>query len=153
MWDIVPVRPGYRGTCLHSQGLRHEGEVIDRDGVRICLRHRWRGLCCSGQHRYHQRGRGCTAERGGDQRAAYFICNGHDKLLQLCSGASMMARRSWFCLNVTLAIPSMVRSLSAGTSFIGPGDAAVPGAGCGNAVERAVWNVTLPSTFCMIWWM
>src|ERR1700756_4979005 len=30
---------------------------------------------------------------------------------------------------------------------------AVPGAGCGKAVERAVWNVTLPSTFCMIWWM
>ena len=29
----------------------------------------------------------------------------------------------------------------------------MPGAGCGNAVERAVWKVTLPSTFCMIWWM
>ena len=31
-----------------------------------------------------------------------------------------------------------------------PGDGAVPGAGCGKAVERAVWKVTLPSTFCMI---
>jgi hypothetical protein len=29
----------------------------------------------------------------------------------------------------------------------------VPGAGCGKAVERAVWNVTSPSTFCVIWWM
>ena len=38
--------------------------------------------------------------------------------------------------------------LSSGT-FIGPGDGAVPGAGCGNAVERAVWKVTLPSTFCI----
>ena len=64
-----------------------------------------------------------------------------------------MARRCSFCLNVTLAMPSMLRSLSAGTSFIGPGEGAVPGAGCGNAVERAVWNVTLPSTFCIIWWI
>ena len=27
------------------------------------------------------------------------------------------------------------------------------GAGCGNAVERAVWKVTLPSTFCITWWI
>ena len=33
--------------------------------------------------------------------------------------------------------PSTVRSTSAGT-FIGPGDGAVPGAGCGNAVDIAV---------------
>ena len=46
----------------------------------------------------------------------------------------------------------MLRSWSSGT-FIGPGDGAVPGAGCGNAVERAVWKVTLPSTFCIIWWI
>jgi hypothetical protein len=43
---------------------------------------------------------------------------------------------------------SSVRSLSSGT-FIGPADGAVPGAGCGKAVERAVWKVTLPSTFCI----
>ena len=35
----------------------------------------------------------------------------------------------------------------------GPATARVPGAGCGNAVERAVWKVTLPSTFCITWWM
>ena len=29
----------------------------------------------------------------------------------------------------------------------------MPGAGCGNAVDAAVWKVTLPSTFWMIWWM
>ncbi len=40
----------------------------------------------------------------------------------------------------------MLRSFSAGT-FIGPGDGAVPGAGCGKAVDIAVWNVTFPSTF------
>src|SRR3954451_19730370 len=44
-------------------------------------------------------------------------------------------------------------SLSAGTSLIGPGEGAVPGAGCGKAVERAVWKAMLPSTFCMTWWM
>ena len=64
----------------------------------------------------------------------------------------MMARRCSFCLKVMLAVPSIVRSLSSGT-FIGPGDGAVPGAGCGNAVDRAVWKVMLPSTFCMTWWM
>ena len=41
------------------------------------------------------------------------------------------------------------RSLSSAT-FSGPGEGAVPGAGCGKAVDMAVWNVTLPSTFCMI---
>ena len=45
-------------------------------------------------------------------------------------------------------MPSMVRNLSSGT-FIGPAEGAEPGAGCGNAVERAVWKVTLPSTFCI----
>src|ERR1051325_8339762 len=62
----------------------------------------------------------------------------------------MMARRCSPCLKVTSAMPSTVRSLSSGT-FIGPGDGAVPGAGCGKAVEQAVWKVTLPSTFCITW--
>ena len=35
------------------------------------------------------------------------------------------------------------------STFIGPGDGAAPGAGCGNAVDIAVWNVTFPSTFCI----
>ena len=69
-------------------------------------------------------------------------------MLSLASGVSMMARRCSPCLNVTQAVPSILRSCSAGT-FMGPGDGAVPGAGCGNAVERAVWKVTLPSTFCI----
>ena len=49
-----------------------------------------------------------------------------------------------------LAMPSTLRSLASST-FIGPGEGAVPGAGCGKAVERAVWKVTLPSTFCITW--
>ena len=64
----------------------------------------------------------------------------------------MMASRCSPCLKVMLAVPSIMRSFSSGT-FIGPGDGAVPGAGCGKAVERAVWKVTLPSTFCITWWM
>jgi hypothetical protein len=64
------------------------------------------------------------------------------------SGLSMMARRCSPRLTATLATPSIERSLPSAT-FIGPGDGAAPGAGCGNAVERAVWKTTLPSTFCI----
>src|SRR6266851_5234590 len=49
------------------------------------------------------------------------------------------------------ARPSIFLNRSAST-FIGPGDGAAPGAGCGNAVDIAVWNETWPSTFCMTWW-
>jgi len=38
-------------------------------------------------------------------------------------------------------------------TFIGPGEGAAPGFGWGNAVEKAVWKVTFPSTFCSVWWM
>ena len=55
-------------------------------------------------------------------------------------------------IDFTSVMPSTLRSLSSGT-FMGPGPLAVPGAGCGNAVDMAVWKVTLPSTFCMTWWM
>ena len=44
--------------------------------------------------------------------------------------------------------PRTLRRRSSAT-FIGPGDGAVPGAGCGKAVDIAVWNVTCPSTFCI----
>ena len=52
--------------------------------------------------------------------------------------ASMIASefRPW--TNVILDSPSISRSLSAATSFIGPGDGAFPGFGCGNAVDIAV---------------
>src|SRR4029079_1419497 len=137
MGDVVLIRPGDSGTGFDLQLLRPEGEVadLDRDLFRGCrrrdveIRRRDAGHEQSRQGFYHRHG-----------RPHFWI------------GVSMMARRCSFCLKVTLAMPSMPRNFSSGT-FIGPGDGAVPGTGCGNAVERAVWKVTLPSTFCMTWWM
>ena len=40
-------------------------------------------------------------------------------------------------MNVTLVMPSTLLSFS-GSTFIGPGAGAVPGVGCGNAVDIAV---------------
>src|SRR6201996_6479443 len=71
---------------------------------------------------------------------------------QPASGVSTMASGAFADTRLTLAIPRYCFSSPAGTT-IGPGLFAVPGAGCGNAVERAVWNATLPSTFCITWWM
>src|SRR3954462_2193790 len=48
--------------------------------------------------------------------------------------------------------PSTLRRRSSDT-VIGPGEGAAPGAGCGNAVDIAVWKVTYPSTFSITWWM
>src|SRR5436305_4477211 len=67
-------------------------------------------------------------------------------------GRSTIASRLLVRVNVTASTPSTVRSCSAGT-FMGPGAGAWPGAGWGNAVDIALWNVTLPSTFCIVWWM
>ncbi len=64
----------------------------------------------------------------------------------------MIASGWLFCLKLMLATPSMLRSLASST-FIGPGEGAAPGAGGGKAVDRAVWTVTLPSPFCITWWM
>lgn len=68
------------------------------------------------------------------------------------SGASTIAR--WLApdTNLTRVTPRTVCSFPAGTT-IGPGLGALPGAGCGKAVEHAVWKEMLPSTFCAIWWM
>ena len=68
--------------------------------------------------------------------------------LSLSSGRSVIAIGWFTALNDMRARPSTLRSRSSAT-FIGPGDGAVPGAGCGNAVDMAVWNVTFPSTFCI----
>src|SRR5262249_40906873 len=134
MRNIVLVGPRHCCPGLNLHFLRAKGEVVDLDGNIVC-----------------------PSRRGGkDEQSHHARNNAVDQRFRLlghvrthpCRGVSMMARRCSFCLKVTLAIPSIVRNLSSGT-FIGPGDGADPGAGCGNAVERAVWNVTLPSTFCM----
>src|SRR5690348_16606512 len=48
-------------------------------------------------------------------------------------------------------MPSAWCSWADGT-VSGPGLGAVPGAGWGNAIDFAVWNVTLPSTLLITWW-
>src|SRR5689334_16456502 len=135
--DVVLIRPGDGRASFDLQLLRPEGEVSDLD----------RDFFGTGGRRSEEirrRDAGHEQSRQGfDHRHGW---------PQFWIGVSMIARRCSFCLNVTLAMPSMPRNLSSGT-FIGPGDGAVPGAGCGKAVERAVWKVTLPSTFCMTWWM
>ena len=64
---------------------------------------------------------------------------------------SVIARGEPLRANVTLVTPRTLRSLSAGTGSWGLAKAQCPGAGCGKAVERAVWKVMLPSTFCTSW--
>jgi hypothetical protein len=46
--------------------------------------------------------------------------------------------------------PMTCLNRSAGT-FIGAGAGPCPAIGCGNAVDIAVWNEMLPSTYCTIW--
>src|SRR5947208_628894 len=65
---------------------------------------------------------------------------------------STMARGSARRTRVTSVTPIMRRASVSGI-FIGPGDGAAPGAGWGKAVDIAVWNRTLPSTFVITWWM
>src|SRR5207244_9660765 len=65
---------------------------------------------------------------------------------------STMASGSVPWTSVACVTPIMRRASVSGI-FIGPGDGAAPGAGWGNAVDIAVWNRTLPSTFVITWWM
>ena len=143
MWGVVVVDPGHGRPGLHRDALGNERELVDLD---FCGCRR-RGLS-GNSARYankHDRKRGGDAERADG-------AHDRDVPLQRCSGWSMMASRCCPRLKVTSVMPRTERSLSSAT-FIGPGEGAAPGAGCGNAVDIAVWKVTLPSTFCMIWWM
>src|SRR5262249_36414707 len=130
MRDIVFVGPRHCCPGLHLLLLRTKGEVTDLDGN--IVRPSRRGG--KDEQRHHAR------NDAVDQR---FLLLGHVQT-HPCSGVSMMARRCSFCLNVTLAIPSIVRNLSSGT-FIAPREGPEPGAGCRIAAERASWKVTLPS--------
>jgi len=53
------------------------------------------------------------------------------------NGVLVIARECFRPVKFTVVIPNTLFNLSAGT-FIGPGDGAAPGAGCGNAVDMAV---------------
>src|SRR4029078_13083460 len=139
--NVVAVGPGHGLADLDRELGRLEDEIVDVYG---------HGSGCF-------LGAGGTdgEERGRDHEDAEVaaIDRTHCRFpLQPCSGVSMLPRRLSTCLKVMLATPSRLRSLLSST-FIGPGEGAEPGAGCGKAVERAVWKVTLPSTFCITWWM
>ena len=64
------------------------------------------------------------------------------------SGMSVIAMGCLTSWNDIRERPSSFFNRSAST-FIGPGDGAEPGAGCGKAVDIAVWKVMCPSTFCI----
>jgi len=66
------------------------------------------------------------------------------------SRESTTARLWRFMTECTSVIPNTLRNLSSDT-FMGPGLFPGPGAACGNAVDIAVWKVTLPSIFCITW--
>src|SRR5262249_38093226 len=142
--DVVVIGPGDGIADLQLQLDRSEGEIVDRhrDGLGMCA------------------GVGRDEERRSDGEACAEAAEGIERhfqiplkpCLQPCSGVSMIASGSLPILKLMLAMPSTLRSFESST-FIGPGEGAVPGAGCGNAVERAVWKVTLPSTFCITWWI
>src|SRR5580704_2163862 len=146
--DVVLVGPGDGGPGLDGQALGREGEVVD-----LHLRVLW----CRRQERSHDGEAGSEAQNAAEHGAtqdAFFHCRGsvvrRRTGAQACSGVSTMASRCWPGTKLMLAVPSTERSLASST-FMGPGDGAEPGAGCGKAVERAVWKATLPSTFWMIW--
>src|SRR4051812_21619495 len=132
--NVVAVLPGHGGADLHGKLCRLKGEIVDHDRQFLAAR--------AGDLRGHH-----GSHREADAKAAQG-CVTHDPALQPCSGVSMMASRSLPALKSMVAMPSRLRSRSSAT-FIGPGEGAVPGAGCGKAVERAAWKVPVPSTFCI----
>src|SRR5437762_1254815 len=133
------VVPGHGRARLHGDMLRSERELVD---VHLQVRSLRQG---SGKPNRH-----CKTRDSKHGRDTDLACHCYSP--QRCSGWSMIASRCCPRLKVTSVTPSTERSLSSAT-FIGPGEGAVPGAGCGKAVDNAVWKVTLPSTFCITWWM
>src|SRR6185437_8650567 len=132
--DVVAVGPGDRGAGRDPQRRRGEGEVVDRHLHR-----------CVGAGRRQAGAGGGSKDKQAEKRSP--LHRDHP-----ASGVSTMASGESVRTKLALAVPRTWRSSPGGT-VIGPGPFAVPGAGCGNAVERAVWNATWPSTFCSTWWM
>src|SRR6185312_4546644 len=118
MGNVVFVSPGHGGAGLHRELLRAEGEIGD---LHLAVaRQSWH----DGKMKPKS-----ESEGGGQHEPRERTCHCHQPL----SGVSTMASRCSFCLKVTLAVPSIFSSWSAGT-FIGPAEGAAPGAGCGKAV-------------------
>src|ERR1700722_7246391 len=140
VWDVIVVDPRTRRSLCHRNFLWREAEIIDADpGARLVL------LCPGevglpngcGADREHQQGK---PNRYSDKRESHDFTSFAEDIV--CSGfsSSDVSTIASVCRPRTKLIsvmPRTARSLSAGT-FMGPGDGACPGAGCGKAVDIAV---------------
>jgi hypothetical protein len=125
----VCVVPGNGRAGLHSDALRNEGVLVDFTSVSAA--------CVDAAGKANAAERTATASTVAIRTLTCECCHDPHVPPQPASGLSMIASRCCPRLKVTSVTPRRERSLSSGT-FIGPGEGAVPGAGCGNAVDRAV---------------
>src|SRR5579862_9310412 len=162
MRHIVVVRPGDRGPGGNLQRHGAETKVIDFDfdliGGIVPRPSRLASPCPRHQDEAHRRN---CRHRENPYRFLSLHCSFSFDLLHIeivyplyfpsyASEESVIPRVCLPRTKFTSVIPSTSRSFAAGT-VMGPGESAWPGAGCGNAVEHAVWKVMFPSTFCMVW--
>src|SRR5690349_3423433 len=129
--DVVVVLEGNGRARLYHQDRRGKGEIVDFHQHRLRRMERRRG---------HEGETEAGAE--GGMAAGTELLAEHGDFLSSRAQASVLstiASSSLPFLMATSVTPSRPRSLPEGT-VIGPGDFAVPGAGCGKAVERAVWK-------------
>src|SRR5208282_1822444 len=138
--DIIPIGPSdFRPGCNRDL-RRRKREVVDVY-FRVV---RLRGV--NGAAPQKDRAQQCASQHEGASLHDVVSIAGWDQVARVVSTiARCVPPRT--CR--TLVTPRTERSFPGGRSLIGPGLGAVPGAGCGNAVDRAVRNATLPSTFCM----
>jgi len=147
--NVVVIDELDRGSHRDRQLPRPEREIVDRNDIFLLRRYRaerqHRSDDGTQKHSRDQGAMGGKSSRGGAQTAIQIW---HVQISdQPASVLSTKANGLLPCTMVTVESPSMERSWSEGTT-IGPGEGALPGAGCGNAVDSAVWKVMLPSTFC-----
>ncbi len=114
-----------RRSRLQDQARLIKGEIVDFEPLR--------------PRRTPRQQKGWPSQKLGGRRLVQILllASDHPFDAPACKGLSMIARRCSPRTKFTSVIPSSDRSLSSGT-FIGPGDGAVPGAGCGNPVDIAV---------------
>src|SRR5579863_1854883 len=139
----VVVLPHDGRSRRDRQRRRLELEVADiDDGWRGCRRRLAGGGAGPGGGEHGRRRERC-------ENCAF---QDHRSLPHATSGLSVRAGAPLLCAKSTVRTPRYSPSLPAGT-FIGMKCGAGLGGVIGNAVERAVWKVMLPSTFWKIWWM
>ena len=114
----------------HLQQGRREAEVVDSDLVRPERSLRTTGTTLSIRHHLLVR----QLRKGG--RHPGDCCVHHGQRVM-----AMHVRHIGYAKHAAEPLGLHLKRPVAG---------AVPGAGCGNAVDIAVWKATFPSTFCMI---